>query len=69
MILTTTLPDDYNAHVIAFRSSLQDVKCYIDGELRTEYSTKDTRLSGKNSASRYIFCYNSSADAGKELRI
>ena len=36
MILTTTLPDDYNAHVIAFRSSLQDVKCYIDGELRTK---------------------------------
>ncbi len=69
MILTTTLPDDYNAHVIAFRSSLQDVKCYIDGELRTEYSTKDTRLCGKNSASRYIFCDTSSADAGKELRI
>ena len=67
MILTTTLPDDYNAHVIAFRSSLQDVKCYVDGELRTEYSTKDTRLSGKNSASRYIFCNTSSADAGKEL--
>ena len=63
MILTTTLPDDYNAHVIAFRSSLQDVKCYIDGELRTEYSTKDTRLCGKNSASRYIFCDTSSADA------
>lgn len=69
MILTTTLPDDYNAHVIAFRSSLQDVKCYIDGELRTEYSTKSTRLCGKNSASRYIFCDTSSADAGKELRI
>ena len=35
MVLTTTFPDDYNAHAIAFRSSLQDVKCYIDGELRT----------------------------------
>ena len=69
MVLTTTFPDDYNAHAIAFRSSLQDVKCYIDGELRTEYSTKDTRLCGKNSASRYIFCDTSSADAGKELRI
>ena len=61
MILTTTLPDDYNAHVIAFRSSLQDVKCYIDGELRTEYSTKDTRLSGKKFSQplyilRYLFC-------------
>ena len=69
MILTTTLPDDYHAHVIAFRSSLQDVKCYFNGKLRTEYSTKDSRLCGKNSASRYIFCDTSPADAGKELRI
>ena len=29
MILTTTLPDDYNAHVIAFRSSLQDVNAIL----------------------------------------
>ena len=69
MVLTTILPDDYSSHTIAFRSSLQDVKCYINGNLRTEYSTKDTRLCGKNSASRYIFCNTSSADAGKELRI
>lgn len=69
MVITTTLPDDYQAHTIALRSSLQDVRCYIDGSLRTEYSTADTRLCGKNSASRYIFCDTSTADAGKELRI
>lgn len=37
--------------------------------LRTEYSTKDHRLTGKNSASCYVFCPTSAADAGKELRI
>lgn len=34
MIITTTLPDDYNENVIAIRSSLQDVRFYIDGKLR-----------------------------------
>lgn len=29
MIITTTLPDDYNENVIAIRSSLQDVRFYI----------------------------------------
>ena len=36
MIITTTLPDDYNENVIAIRSSLQDVRFYIDGKLRKE---------------------------------
>lgn len=69
MVLTTQLPDDYNESSIAIRSSLQDVKIYINNILRTSYNTKDTRLVGKNSASRYIFCETSDADAGKELRI
>ena len=38
MIITTTLPDDYNENVIAIRSSLQDVRFYIDGKLRKEYN-------------------------------
>ena len=40
MIITTTLPDDYNENVIAIRSSLQDVRFYIDGKLRKEYNAK-----------------------------
>lgn len=40
MIITTTLPDDYNENVIAIRSSLQDVRFYIDGKLRKEYKCK-----------------------------
>ena len=69
IIITTTLPDDYNENVIAIRSSLQDVRFYIDGKLRKEYNAKSLHRFGKNSASRYIFCNTSSADAGKELRL
>lgn len=69
MVISTVLPDDYNESTIAIRSSLQDVSIYIDGALRVHYSTSKTRLVGKNSASRYIFCTTSSHDAGKELRI
>lgn len=69
MVITSTLPEDYDSNTLAIRSFLQSVRFYINGKLRTEYDTKDTRLAGKNSASRYVFCKTSSADAGKELRI
>lgn len=69
MVLTMTLPEDYENTAVAIRSSLQDVAFYVDGELREQYCTKDTRLAGKNSASRYVFCPTSYQDAGKELRI
>ena len=41
----------------------------MDGKLRIEYDTSDTRIVGKNSASQYVFCPTSAADAGKEVRI
>lgn len=69
MVITTQLPSDYDASNLAIRSSLQDVRFYIDGMLRCEYDTSSTRIFGKNSASRYIFCPTSSEDAGKEVRI
>ena len=50
MIITTTLPDDYNENVIAIRSSLQDVRFYIDGKLRKEYNAKSLHRFGKYSA-------------------
>ena len=56
MVLTTRLPEDYHENTMAIRSSLQDVKFYINGTLRASYNTSETRLTGKNSASRYIFC-------------
>lgn len=69
MVITSTLPEDYDSNTLAVRSSLQSVRFYINGKLRSEYDTKDTRLAGKNSASRYVFCKTSDADAGKELSI
>ena len=69
MVITTTLPKNYDETSLAIRSSLQDVKFYIGNKLRTQYSTKNTRMAGKNSASRYIFCPTSYKDAGKQLRI
>ena len=64
-----TTEEDFDASSIAIRSSLQDVNIYINGTLREQYSTSKTRLIGKNSASRFIFCSTSHEDAGKELRI
>ena len=55
MVITSTLPADFDASSIAIRSSLQDVNIYINGTLREQYSTSKTRLIGKNSASRFIF--------------
>ena len=69
MVITTRIPEDYHENAIAIRSSMQNVRISIDGELRTEYNTERTRPFGKNSISRYIFCETSEKDAGKELRI
>lgn len=69
MVITTILPDNYNEESIEIRSSQQSVRFYVDGELRLEYDTKDSRPFGSDSASRYVFCKTSYADAGKELRI
>lgn len=69
MVITTKLPKDYDETSFAIRSSLQDIKFYVGNSLRTQYFTKGTRMAGKNSASRYIFCPTSYKDAGKTLRI
>lgn len=69
MVLVTQLPEDYDEKALAIRSSLQEVRFYVDGVLRAEYDTSDTRLAGKNSASRYVFCPTTEADVGKEVRI
>lgn len=69
MIISTTLPTDYDENMIAMRSSLQDIRFYIDGKLRKEYNARNMHKFGKNSASRYVFCKTSAADAGKELRL
>ena len=69
MVLISQLPDTLQETDIAIRSSLQDVDFYVGDNLRTSYSTHKTRLVGKNSASRYVFCPVYASDAGKELSI
>ena len=69
MVISTVLPADFDKTALAIRGSLQDVTFYVGDELREVYDTSDTRLFGKNSASRYVFCPTSAADAGKEVRI
>lgn len=54
---------------ICIRSSQQDMRIYVGDELREEYTTKDTRLYGKNSVSVYVFFEIKNTDAGKILRI
>ncbi|MBE5880763.1 MAG: response regulator [Lachnospiraceae bacterium] len=64
----TTLPNDVDENmVLAFRTVWQDARIYVDNELRADYSTKDTRPFGKNSAFRYVFVELEEGDAGKEL--
>lgn len=69
MTIVTTFPGNYKATSIAIRSSLQSVRFYVDGKLRTEYDTAGTRPFGKDSASRYVFCPTYTRDAGRELKI
>lgn len=69
LVIRSVLPQDYNENTIAIRSSLENVRIYIGGELRTVYDTKNTRPFGKNSASGYVFCETSGEDAGQEVRI
>lgn len=66
--LTTTLPEDIHyGECLCFRPIWQDITVYIDGELRVNYSTIDSRPFGINSPMRYIFVELQEADAGKEL--
>ena len=69
LVIRSVLPQDYKENTIAIRSSLENVRIYIGGELRTVYDTENTRPFGKNSASGYVFCETSSEDAGQEVRI
>lgn len=68
--IETTLPANLEeGYYLCFRSAKQDMKFYIDGKLREEYSTKNTRLFGKTSAVAYIMVEVGKQDAGKTLRV
>lgn len=69
-VVTTILPDDvYDEAVLCFRTSKQDMTILVDGEVRKTYSTKDSRVMGRNSVSVYLFVELSAEDSGKELTV
>lgn len=64
-----TLPQNQSDTWFCMRASQQDMRVYVGDELRKEYSTKGTRLFGRNSASAFVFFKISDMDAGKVLAI
>lgn len=70
VIITNTLPDNLSGiNAFCYHAMWQDVKIYINDELRAEYSTEDTRAFGNASAVRFVFADVKPTDAGKELRV
>ena len=68
--IETTLPS-LLPHVsyLCFRSSQQDMTIYIGNTMKKNYSTDQTRLFGKDSASVFVFVELSEADAGKTVAV
>ncbi len=67
--IETTLPDEQQDTWLCIRSMQQDMKIYVDGSLRKEYSTVDTQPFGKTSTIAYVFIEINEEDAGKVLTI
>lgn len=66
----TILPDEIeNGRYLCFRSAKQDMRFYIDGALKKEYSTEENRLFGRMSAAAYVFVKLEREDAGKAFRV
>ena len=65
-ILPADVEDNY---YLCIRSSKQEMKVYIGGELRQEYTTEDTRPFGRVSAVAWVFVELDSEDSGKTIRI
>jgi len=64
--LPSLLPD---VSYLCFRSSQQDMTVYIGNTLKKRYSTDNTRLFGKDSASAFVFVQLSPEDAGKIIAV
>lgn len=70
VVVETELPETLQKDTyLCFRSAKQDMEFYIDGELRQEYSTEQTRLFGKTTAVAYVFVEVHPEDAGRILQV
>lgn len=68
--IETTLPEVlHNNTYLCFRSSKQEMLIYVDGIIRQQYSTKETRLFGNTSAVAYVFLELEPEDAGKKITV
>ena len=68
-VLPESFGDDSFTRWLCFRSAKQDMEFFIDGKLRGEYSTVNTRLWGKYSASGYAFIPLTAEDCGKTITV
>ena len=70
VVVETKLPEiiEQNRY-LCFQSAKQEMKFYVDGVLRQEYSTKETRKFGRVSAAAYVFVELNEGDEGKVLRV
>ena len=70
VVIVNTLPAYLcNGMNIMMRTAMQDIYVYIDGELRTEYSTDSIDHMSKHIPSAYVITNLTGLDAGKEIRI
>lgn len=71
MTIETTIPEDLGSHIkcLQFSSSRQDMQIFVDGVLRQQYSTAETRLFGKTSSGAYVILELNPTDAGKKLTV
>lgn len=70
VVVETKLPEGIeDGRYLCFRSAKQDMRFFIDGQLRKEYSTQENRLFGRMSAATYVFLEIGKEDVQKTLRV
>ncbi len=68
--LSNTLPDDVdNGMELLFKSKMQEVYIYVDGELRSSYTSEQLTAKPYYLPSTYLVADLSKEDAGKEIKI
>lgn len=69
VIQRTLSQEDCQYPFLCFYAQWRDCSIYLDDNLELEYTTKDSRLFGLNSPSRFLFLSISPEDAGKTISI
>lgn len=70
LVLEGVLPDRIGGtDCVSFREIHQNIKVYINGELREEYNLSDNRIKWNNPISRYLYIELTSEDESAPIRI